>query len=183
MRRYSVYSPNHTIATVAITSRTSKKMTTRQVYDGPRTRIGSAPSTTAGRWPVDRCGVPMSDDQFPAAEVAEVMRRNVVEVFATTDDAVRRGLVEELYHPEAGFHDEEGSVSGHDAIEGKIRGLQQDAPGLVFAVTEEPSVVRDLGRVSWSLGPVDGPAVVSGMDVGHVRGGRITELYTFLDPR
>ena len=125
----------------------------------------------------------MSDDASTSSTIGEVMRRNVAEVFATTDDGVRRGLVEELYHPDAGFHDEEGTVSGHDAIDAKIRSLQQDAPGLVFTVTVEPSVVRDLGRISWALGPVDGPAVVTGMDVAHVRDGRIAELYTFLDPR
>lgn len=182
MRRYSVYSPNHTIATVAITSRTSKKMTTPQVYDGRIASVGSAPSAAAGR-PVDEGEVPMSDDASTAAAITEVMRRNVVEVFPTTDDAARRGLVEEIYQPDAGFHDAEGSVSGHDAIDAKILSLQQDAPGLVFTVTVEPDVVRDLGRIAWALGPADGPAVVSGTDVAHVRDGRITELYTFLDPR
>ncbi|WP_299574784.1 nuclear transport factor 2 family protein [uncultured Williamsia sp.] len=125
----------------------------------------------------------MSDDASQPGAIAEVMRRNVAEVFSITDDVARRRLVEELYHPDAGFHDEEGTVSGHDAIDAKIRSLQQDAPGLTFSVTVEPSVVADLGRISWALGPADGPAVVSGMDVGHVRDGRITELYTFLDPR
>ncbi|GAA1900518.1 nuclear transport factor 2 family protein [Williamsia serinedens] len=125
----------------------------------------------------------MSDDATPAAMIADVMQRNVVEVFTTTDDAVRRGLVEELYHPDAAFHDEDGTVTGHDAIDAKIRSLQQDTPGLVFTVTVPPSSVRDLGRISWALGPADGPTVVSGMDIGHVRDGRIAELYTFLDPR
>lgn len=182
MRRYSVYSPNHTIATVAITSKISKKMTTPPVYDGAPAWVGSAPSAADGR-PVDEGEVPMSEDASVAAAIAEVMRRNVVEVFTTTDDDARRGLVEEIYQPDAGFHDAEGSVSGHDAIDAKIRSLQLDAPGVVFTVTAEPDVVRDLGRVSWALGPADGPAVVSGMDVARVRDGRIAELYTFLDPR
>lgn len=182
MRRYSVYSPNHTIATVAITSRISKKMTTRPVYDERRARIGSAPGAAVVRH-VDTAGGPMTDDAFPAAVIEDVMRRNVVEVFTTTDDTARRRLVEELYDRDAKFHDEDGTVTGHDAIDAKIRSLQQGAPGLVFTVTVPPSSVRDLGRVSWSLGPADGPPVVSGMDIGHVRDGRIVELYTFLDPR
>ncbi len=115
--------------------------------------------------------------------IADAMRRNVLEVFNTTDDVARRELVEALYAPDADFYDAEGSVSGHDAIDAKIRTLQLDAPGLTFTVAVEPAVIDDLGRVSWALGPDGGPAVVSGMDVGHVRAGRFTALYTFLDPR
>ncbi|GAA2054429.1 nuclear transport factor 2 family protein [Williamsia deligens] len=125
----------------------------------------------------------MTAEPPSTALIAEIMRRNVDEVFAETDDALRRGLVEELYHPDADFYDDEGSVAGHDAIDAKISSLQHDAPGLTFTVTVEPSVVADVGRISWSLGPADGPTVVSGMDVAHVRDGRITALYTFLDPR
>lgn len=54
----------------------------------------------------------MPDETSPAAVIEAVMRRNVVEVFATTDDATRRGLVDELYHPDAEFHDEDGTVTG-----------------------------------------------------------------------
>ena len=111
------------------------------------------------------------------------MRRNVLEVFNTTDDAARRELVEALYAPDADFYDAEGSVSGHDAIDAKIRTLQLDAPGLTFTVSVEPAVIDDLGRISWALAPEGGPAVVTGMDVGHVRAGKFTSLYTFLDPR
>ncbi|MGU3292738.1 nuclear transport factor 2 family protein [Williamsia sp. M5A3_1d] len=116
-------------------------------------------------------------------QIADVMRRNVLEVFNTTDDSARRRLIEQLYQPDAGFHDAEGSVTGHDAIDAKVRSLQQDAPGLSFSVTVEPAVVEDLGRISWALAPEGASPVVSGMDVGLVRDGRLTALYTFVDPR
>ena len=74
-------------------------------------------------------------------EIADAMRRNVLEVFNTTDDAARRELVEALYAPDADFYDAEGSVSGHDAIDAKIRTLQLDAPGLTFTVSVEPAVI------------------------------------------
>ncbi|WP_253660107.1 nuclear transport factor 2 family protein [Williamsia maris] len=115
--------------------------------------------------------------------IADAMRRNVLEVFNTTDDVARRELIEALYDPNAHFYDAEGSVSGYDAIDAKIRTLQLDAPGLTFTIGVEPAVIDDLGRVSWALGPAGGPAVVTGMDVAHVRAGRFTALYTFLDPR
>lgn len=119
----------------------------------------------------------------PSDAIADVMRRNVLEVFNTTDDSARRELIEALYDPDADFYDAEGSVSGHDAIDAKIRTLQLDAPGLTFTVSVEPAVIDDLGRISWALGPAGAPAVVSGMDVAHVRAGRFTALYTFVDPR
>lgn len=114
---------------------------------------------------------------------AELARRNVVEVFNSDDDARRRELVEQLYHPDAVFYEAEGSATGRDAIIDAIRNLHENTAGLTFAVAVEPTVIADLARISWALSPSEGPAAVTGMDVVVFEGDRISKLYTFLDPR
>ncbi|WP_072805634.1 nuclear transport factor 2 family protein [Rhodococcoides yunnanense] len=113
----------------------------------------------------------------------ELVRRNVLEVFNADDDDRRRELVESLYHPDATFYEADSTATGVDAIVDTIRELHENTAGLTFSVAVEPSVIDDLARVSWTLSPPGGPAVVTGMDVVIVRDGKIARLYTFLDPK
>lgn len=117
------------------------------------------------------------------ATALELVRRNVTEIFNADDDARRRQLIEAFYHSDAGFYDAEGTATGYDEIERTVRGLHERTTGLTFSVAIEPTVVEDLARISWALSPPEGLPVTTGMDLALVRDGRISSLYTFLDPQ
>jgi hypothetical protein len=42
--------------------------------------------------------------------------------------------------------------------------------------------LRDYGRMVWAFGLSDEPQRITGLDVAVVNAGRISALYTFLDP-
>lgn len=112
----------------------------------------------------------------------DLMTANLFEVFGERDAAARRLAIERVFAPDVVFHDAEGDEHGHDGIDGKVAGLLAGAPAdWVFAV-ESPAVeVADLGRVGWSFGPPGAP-VVHGMDIALVSSGRITTIWTVVEP-
>ncbi|MFI8566699.1 nuclear transport factor 2 family protein [Rhodococcus sp. NPDC078407] len=112
---------------------------------------------------------------------AELVRRNVVEVFNATDADRRRELIEAMYHPDAVFYDAENTATGREAVINAIAALLADSAGLTFSVSVEPAVLGDVARISWALSPPDAPAVVTGQDFAVVKDGTIAELYTFVD--
>ncbi|CAN5458173.1 hypothetical protein BH10ACT1_BH10ACT1_21470 [soil metagenome] len=116
------------------------------------------------------------------ASIEDLMTRNVTEVFDERDPAHRRTAIEAIYADDAGIHAAEGSARGWDGVEAVVRGVLADAEGLHFSVSADPSVVADLGRLTWELAPEGGPPVVRGTDVVIVRDGRIAQLYTFIEP-
>jgi len=113
--------------------------------------------------------------------IEELMARNVTEVFDERAEGRRRQAIESIYAEGAGVHAVEGSSRGWDAVDAVVRTVQAEAVGLSFSIVVPPTVVADLGRLGWALGPADGPPVVTGTDVAIVRDGRIAELYTFID--
>ena len=114
---------------------------------------------------------------------AELVRRNVVEVFNSADADRRRELIEAMYHPDAVFYDAENTASGREAVVDAIAALLADSAGLTFSVMVEPAVLGDAARISWALSPPDAPAVVTGQDFAVIRDGLIAELYTFIDQK
>lgn len=114
-------------------------------------------------------------------DVADLMRRNVLEVFNERDADRRRQAIGQLYAQDAVFYDPEGEARGHDAINAGAQRVLDGAPGLVFTIGVEPTAVHDLGRISWQLGPSGGAPVARGTDIGVVHDGRLQKLYTFLE--
>ncbi|WP_188543387.1 nuclear transport factor 2 family protein [Rhodococcoides trifolii] len=112
--------------------------------------------------------------------IVNVMRRNVLEVFETTDDALRRTLVESLYDADATWYEPESTAHGHEEIIAAVTALRSSTAGMSFSVTGDPTAVADLGRASWALSPPGAAPAVTGQDVAHVKDGKITALYTFL---
>lgn len=59
-----------------------------------------------------------------------------------------------------------------------IDGLPADA---TFSAIRRGAGHHDLGRIQWCIGPLDGPAAVTGTDVGHIQDGRIQMIHAFVD--
>lgn len=114
-------------------------------------------------------------------KVADLMLRNLQEVFNERDEAHRLNAVKSLYAREAEFFEGDERIKGHDAISAKVGVLQASfPPSFTFSPTSAPARNHDLGRLTWRLGPAGAPPVATGMDVAIFKNGRIQSLYVFL---
>lgn len=110
--------------------------------------------------------------------VAGLMRANLHDVFGERDDARRKAAIALTYTEDVVFSDPEGTVSGHAALDQKVRSLLGSSPGFVFA-EDGPVYSNDgSGCLAWQFGPEDQPPVVRGVDIASIRDGRISEMQT-----
>ncbi|MCR0983404.1 nuclear transport factor 2 family protein [Roseomonas populi] len=114
--------------------------------------------------------------------IAALLRRNLHEVFGERDAARRRAAIAELYAEDLVFADPHGTQHGQAALDKAVERLHEELPGFVFTETGPAQAVEGAGRLAWGFGPPGQPPRVTGLDVVLVREGRITSLFTFLDP-
>jgi hypothetical protein len=114
------------------------------------------------------------------ADIADLMRANLDDVFGERDPQRRRAAIARTYHPDVTFADPDETVVGHEALNEKAQGLLDGAPDFAFTASGSVYVNHDLGYLAWELGPAGGPAVVRGVDIALVRDGLIASLYTLL---
>ncbi|WP_285106655.1 nuclear transport factor 2 family protein [Promicromonospora sp. MEB111] len=110
----------------------------------------------------------------------KLMRANLLEVFGERDPARRVEAIRRTYTQDVVFADAEGQVEGHEALDTKVREIQDGAPGLVFRADGDFYQVQDMGYLAWALGPEGAPPVVRGTDMGFVRDGLLAKVYTVL---
>ena len=55
-------------------------------------------------------------------------------------------------------------------------------PDHVFSQIGSVDAPQDSGRLAWAFGPPHQPRQITGLDVAVVNAGRISAVYTFLDP-
>jgi hypothetical protein len=114
--------------------------------------------------------------------LAQLMERNVSEVFGERDPSRRRAAIAELYADDCAIYDAEGESVGQAAISDRVDGiLGESPPGFAFSLVSPAEVIHDLGRARWQMGPAGAPPVVRGMDVALFANGRIRTLYTFVE--
>ena len=113
--------------------------------------------------------------------VADLMLKNLHEVFNERDAARRIAAVKSIYAKEAEFFEGNERIKGHDAISARVGALQASfPPDFRFSPTSAPARNHDLGRLTWRVGPAAAPPVVTGMDVALFKNGRIQSLYVFV---
>ena len=114
---------------------------------------------------------------------ARLMTASLLEVFGERDPARRRAAMQHTFADNITFHDPEGNVTGHEALEARIEALYADTPpDWAFQAAAPAAEVADLGRATWTFGPPAGPEAARGMDIGIIADGRITTLYTIIEP-
>src|SRR5689334_9902676 len=116
------------------------------------------------------------------SRLAELARRNLLDVFGERDPRKRAAAVAEIYAEQVTFSDPDEVVVGRDALNAKAQHLLDQAPGFVFSPAGEVRVSGNLAMLAWNLGPEGQPPVASGLDVSIVEDDRIVHLYTLLDP-
>ena len=112
--------------------------------------------------------------------VAELMHRNLMDVFSERDAERRAKAIAEVYAEDVVWHEPDRLIEGREALAKRAGELQAEFHGFTFRPAGPASVNDDLGHLAFRLSSADGSTVISGMDIARVRDGVIVELYTFV---
>ena len=115
--------------------------------------------------------------------IAELLDRNLQEVFGEGDAARRRAPIEEFYIDDCVVHVQDGVFVGHDALDKFAGELRATHPHFVYTPHGEPQALHDAGILAWGSGPKGEPPEYTGLDVIVVRENNIAALYVFLNPK
>ena len=114
--------------------------------------------------------------------IESLLVRNLHEVFGERDPAQRAAAIEAIFDRDCLFSDPRGRHVGHRGLEDAVAALQAQFPDHVFSQIGDVDALQDSGRLAWAFGPPHEPRQITGLDVAVVNAGRISALYTFLDP-
>lgn len=117
------------------------------------------------------------------AELADLMRANLLEVFGEHDGERRRAAIARVHHPEVEFSDHTEVVIGHAALDAAIERLHARIGELPFRPAGDVQLVGDLGYLPWEFGPEGQAPIATGADIAFARDGRIAKLYVVLTSR
>ncbi|MFD8393005.1 nuclear transport factor 2 family protein [Streptomyces sp. NPDC059680] len=112
--------------------------------------------------------------------VADLMRRNLLDVFNEPDPEGRSAAIAQTYAEDVVWHEPDRVVHGRAALAERATELRAQAPDWTFRADGPVSVTDDLGHLGFRYGPADQPPVVTGMDIAHCKDGVIIELYTLV---
>lgn len=111
------------------------------------------------------------------------MEANLLDVFNERDPQRRSEAIARTYAANVQWTDDEGVISGHDALNGKASELQNTLHGLHFIMAGAVRKTRGLGFLAWKLCGSDGQAVASGFDMAEISDDLILRFWTVLDPQ
>jgi SnoaL-like protein len=114
--------------------------------------------------------------------IENLLVRNLHEVFGERDPVQRTTAIEAIFDRDGVFSDPRGRHVGHRALEDAVVTLQAQFPDHVFSQIGNVDALQDSGRLAWAFGPPHEPRRITGLDVAIVNAGRISALYTFVDP-
>jgi hypothetical protein len=115
--------------------------------------------------------------------IAELLDRNLQEVFGEGDAARRRAAIEEFYIDDCVVNVQDGVFVGHDAVDKFAGELRATHPHFVYTPHGEPQALHDAGILAWGSGPKGEPPEYTGLDVIVGRENKIAALYVFLNPK
>ncbi|HEX9481653.1 MAG TPA: nuclear transport factor 2 family protein [Solirubrobacteraceae bacterium] len=104
-----------------------------------------------------------------------------LDVFNQTEPARRRELLEQLWLEDGTYTDPHVEVRGPEGVDAFIAQTQERFPGYTFTLGSEIDAHHDQARFQWHAGPDDEPAQYVGFDVIVTDGGRIRNVYGFMD--
>ncbi|MFJ6573435.1 nuclear transport factor 2 family protein [Streptomyces sp. NPDC091292] len=113
--------------------------------------------------------------------IADLMYRNLLDVFNERDPARRALAVSEIYAEDVVWHEPDKDFQGREALADRAAQVQEEMTGWVFQPSGPVSVNHDIGHLAFHFGPADLPAAVTGMDIARCEDGVIVELYTFVN--
>ena len=114
--------------------------------------------------------------------IENLLVRNLHDVFGERNPALRAAAIEAIFDRNCIFSDPHGRHVGHRALEDAVVALQAQFPDHVFSEIGSVDALQDSGRLAWGFGPPHEPRRITGLDVAVVNAGRISAVYTFLEP-
>ncbi|WP_228001446.1 nuclear transport factor 2 family protein [Nocardia australiensis] len=111
---------------------------------------------------------------------AELMRRNLLDVFNEPDSVRRATAAAETYAENVVWHEPDRKVHGRKDLERRAEELRAENPDWAFRTAGPAVELDDIGQLAFHYGPIGEPPVVSGMDIARTEGGVIIELYTIV---
>ena len=114
--------------------------------------------------------------------IENLLVRNLHGVFGERDPATRTTAIGAIFDRDCIFSDPRGRYVGHRGLEDAVVALQAQFPDHVFSQIGSVDALQDSGRLAWAFGPPHEPRRITGLDVAVVNAGRISALYTFIDP-
>ena len=110
---------------------------------------------------------------------ADLMRRNLLEVFNEPDPARRAAVIAVTYAEDVVWHEPDRIIRGRKELERRAEELRAENPDWVFRPAGPASELDDIGHLGFQYGPADQPAA-TGMDIARTKDGVIIELYTIV---
>jgi hypothetical protein len=98
-----------------------------------------------------------------------------------TNSGRRKELIARVWTETGSYVDPVGQGENPAAIDAMVAGVQARYPDHRFTRTGDVDAHNDRIRFGWQLGPVDGPPIVTGIDVGVVVDGRLEQITGFFD--
>jgi hypothetical protein len=111
---------------------------------------------------------------------ADLMRRNLLEVFNEPDPARRAAVIAETYTEDVVWHEPDRIIRGRQELERRAEELRAENPAWVFRPAGPASELDDIGHLGFQYGPAGQPPMANGMDIARTRDGVIIELYTIV---
>ncbi|MEV6136532.1 nuclear transport factor 2 family protein [Nocardia sp. NPDC051990] len=111
---------------------------------------------------------------------ADLMRRNLLDVFNEPDPARRAAAIAETYHEDVVWHEPDRIVYGRKDLERRAAEVRAENPDWIFRPLGPASELDDVGHLGFQYGPANQPSVVNGMDIARTKDGVIIELYTIV---
>ncbi|MBU3062419.1 nuclear transport factor 2 family protein [Nocardia sp. NEAU-G5] len=111
---------------------------------------------------------------------AELMRRNLLDVFNEPDPGRRAAVIADSYADDVVWHEPDRKVLGRKEFERRATELRAENPDWVFRAAGPAVELDDIGQLAFRYGPDGAPPVVSGMDIARTANGVIIELYTIV---
>ncbi|WP_028748325.1 nuclear transport factor 2 family protein [Rhizobium mesoamericanum] len=116
------------------------------------------------------------------ADIKTLLERNLQEIFAEGDAALRRKVAEEIMHDDAVFVEPHGVYSGRDEIVRIAGVIRATHPTFRYTPLAGREVLHDqAGRVKWVAGEPGKPPAYAGTDFIVARDGKIAAIYLFFD--
>lgn len=113
--------------------------------------------------------------------IANLLHRNLQEVFGEGDAARRRAAIEDLDTEDCVLYAPPGIFVGPEAPDKFAGDLRATHPHFVYTPDGEAQALHNAGRLAWGSGPRDEPPNYTSLEVAIVRDGKIAALYVFLD--
>ena len=114
--------------------------------------------------------------------VESLLLQNLHSVFGEHDAKKRRAAIATIWKVDGIFIDPDGEHVGHAAIDEAVENLLRKFPGFVFTELGPCEAFHGIGRPCMGLRSPSMPPKVTGLDVVVTKEGRLSSLYTFLDP-